>query len=183
MDIGQRIRAARKRAGLSQEEVARRAGMSLKGMAYIERGHIEDPHISSVRSIADALGVPVGELLGEPVLAGKAEAPDAGPPARTKSVIDLVREAAAKQYESNWQAVARAHESTYPQASYVEHENEVMKLLLERHPGDLAEACIDLGKYAQELEQMNARLAEQLERMRLENAQLKEELARAHVND
>ena len=76
MDIGQKIRAARKRAGLSQEEVARRAGMSLKGMAYIERGHIEDPHISSVRSIADALGVPAGELLGEPVLAApKGEAP------------------------------------------------------------------------------------------------------------
>ena len=67
VDIGERIRIARKRAGLSQEEVARRAGMSLKGMAYIERGHIEDPHYSSLAGIAEALGVSVGELVGEPV--------------------------------------------------------------------------------------------------------------------
>jgi len=65
VDIGERIRIARKRAGLSQEEVARRAGMSLKGMAYIERGRIEDPHYSSLAGIAEALGVSVGELVGE----------------------------------------------------------------------------------------------------------------------
>ncbi len=75
MDIGGRIRSARKRAGLSQEEVARRAGMSLKGMSYIEVGRVADPHISSLRSIAEALGVPVGELLGETAAPGKAQAP------------------------------------------------------------------------------------------------------------
>jgi transcriptional regulator with XRE-family HTH domain len=86
MDIGGRIRAARKRAGLSQDEVARRTGMSLNGMANIERGHIPDPHVSSVRRIADALGVSVGELVGEPVLAGKAEAPEAGRPGEELSI-------------------------------------------------------------------------------------------------
>ncbi len=82
MDIGARIRAARRRVGLSQEEVARRAGMSLKGMGDIERGLIEDPHFSSLRKIADALGVPIGELLEEePVLSGgKVEAPESGHP-------------------------------------------------------------------------------------------------------
>ena len=49
--------------------------MSLKGMAYIERGHIEDPHYSSLSSIAHALDMSVGELVGEPALSGKAEAP------------------------------------------------------------------------------------------------------------
>ena len=78
VDIGERIRIARKRAGLSQEEVARRAGMSLKGMAYIERGHIEDPHYSSLAGIAGALGVSVGELLGESV--PLAPTPSASPP-------------------------------------------------------------------------------------------------------
>ncbi len=65
MDIGDRIRTMRKAVGLSQEEVARRAGLSLKGMAYIERGRIEDPHISSLRGIAHALGMPVEELVRE----------------------------------------------------------------------------------------------------------------------
>ena len=77
MNIGGRIRTARRAAGLSQEEVARRAGLSLKGMGEIERGDIEDPHISSLTRIARALGVSVGTLLKEeePALAGKAEAP------------------------------------------------------------------------------------------------------------
>ncbi|HVF01067.1 MAG TPA: helix-turn-helix transcriptional regulator, partial [Rubrobacteraceae bacterium] len=57
MDIGDRIRTARKAAGLSQEELARRANMSLKGMSYIERGRIEDPHYSSLRGIATGLGM------------------------------------------------------------------------------------------------------------------------------
>ncbi len=73
--IGERIRTARKRAGLSQEAVARRADMSVKGMGDIERGDIPDPHISSLRKIADALGVPVGELLGESVPLGARLAP------------------------------------------------------------------------------------------------------------
>jgi len=67
VNIGDRIRTARKAVGLSQEEVARRAGLSLKGMGEIERGDIEDPHISSLMKIARALSVPVEELLEEPV--------------------------------------------------------------------------------------------------------------------
>ncbi len=65
MSIGDRIRTARKAAGLSQEELARRAGMSLKGMGDIERGLIPDPHYSSLSKIANGLGVPIGELLEE----------------------------------------------------------------------------------------------------------------------
>jgi transcriptional regulator with XRE-family HTH domain len=77
VNIGDRIRIARKAAGLSQEEVARRAGLSLKGMGEIERGDIEDPHISSLAKIARALGVPVEALIKEEeeaAVAGKAEA-------------------------------------------------------------------------------------------------------------
>lgn len=66
MEIGKRIRDARKAAGLTQEEVARRAGMSLKGMGDIERGDIPDPHYSSLSKIARALGVSIGALMEEP---------------------------------------------------------------------------------------------------------------------
>jgi len=66
MDFGSRIRAARRAAGLSQEELARRASMSLKGMGDIERGIIPDPHFSSLSKIAKGLGISIGELLEDP---------------------------------------------------------------------------------------------------------------------
>lgn len=67
MDFGNRIRVARKSAGLSQEALARRAGMSLKGLGDIERGSSADPHYSTLAGIANALGVSIGELVGESV--------------------------------------------------------------------------------------------------------------------
>ncbi len=76
MDIGNRIRDARRAKGLSQEELSRRAGMSLKGMGDIERGDIEDPHYSSLCKIAAALDMSVAELTGEALVAGKADAPE-----------------------------------------------------------------------------------------------------------
>jgi transcriptional regulator with XRE-family HTH domain len=63
VDIGSRIRAARKSAGLSQEELARRANLSLNGVAILERGKRTDPHVSTVNRIADALNVPAQQLL------------------------------------------------------------------------------------------------------------------------
>jgi transcriptional regulator with XRE-family HTH domain len=79
LEIGERIRAARKAAGMTQEEVARRTNLTLKAFGELERGDVRDPHISSLASIARALGVGVMDLLEEPVLAGKAEAPSPGP--------------------------------------------------------------------------------------------------------
>ena len=76
-DIGSRIRAARKSAGLSQEELARRAELSLNGVAILERGKRTDPHVSTVNRLAEALGVPAQQLLGleEETTSPKAPAP------------------------------------------------------------------------------------------------------------
>jgi transcriptional regulator with XRE-family HTH domain len=148
MEIGSRIRAARKTAGLSQEELARRAGMSLKGMSYIERGHIEDPHYSSLSKIADALGVSVGELLEDPHVP-KAPAPTspqlgAEEPGEERRIFDVVRELVTRQLEEDRQAIARAGESELAQGSTVRHENEARDRLLQYHPADVAEAYVDL---------------------------------------
>jgi transcriptional regulator with XRE-family HTH domain len=75
VDIGERIRSLRTARGLSQEEVARRTGIGLKSYGDLERGRTRDPHYSTLRGVARALGVRVEELLEESVLAGKAEAP------------------------------------------------------------------------------------------------------------
>lgn len=68
MNIPERIRELRKAKGLSQEAVARRADMSLNGYANIERGLIPDPHISSLAQIANALSVPVSDLVATHVV-------------------------------------------------------------------------------------------------------------------
>ncbi len=72
MDIGSRIRVERKAAGLSQEALARRADMSLNGLAQLERGGRTDPHYSTLEKLAGALDMSVGELVEEPALAPKA---------------------------------------------------------------------------------------------------------------
>jgi transcriptional regulator with XRE-family HTH domain len=124
MDFGSRIRAARRAAGLSQEELARRADMSLKGMGDIERGVIPDPHYSSLSKIANGLGIAIGELLEEPS-SPKAPAPtsSANPPSSSaateagqQSVESQICEALssymkerARMYEKELEHLNRPH--------------------------------------------------------------------------
>jgi len=120
VNIGDRIRTARKAVGLSQEEVARRAGLSLKGMGEIERGDIEDPHISSLMKIAGALSVPVEDLLEEPELVGpKADAPqESGQSETSTRTVEEFEQALARVLEPartealrEWQASNRLESS------------------------------------------------------------------------
>ena len=60
-DMVKRLRAER---NLSQLELAKRAGMSAAQLCKIERGHSELT-ASTLRRVADALGVPVSIVLGE----------------------------------------------------------------------------------------------------------------------
>ncbi len=63
--IGERIRAARKAAGLTQEDLAHRAGVRLNAIARLERGESRDPHYSTLLGIAHAVGVPIEVLVKE----------------------------------------------------------------------------------------------------------------------
>ena len=69
MDIGARVRNKRKDLGLSQEALAREAGVSLNLINKIERSVITDPHFSTLIGIAEGLDMPVEELVGGKVLA------------------------------------------------------------------------------------------------------------------
>jgi len=64
-NISERIRDARKAAGLTQEVVARRADLSMNMVSRLELGKIQDPHYSTLSGIAHALGTTVAELVGE----------------------------------------------------------------------------------------------------------------------
>jgi len=65
MDIGKNIREAREEQGLLVSEVARRAGLTVSGVQFVEEGRVRNPTISTVVKIARALGVEPGELLKE----------------------------------------------------------------------------------------------------------------------
>lgn len=62
--IGVEVRSLRARRGMSQEELAKRAGISRVSVSEIENGK-RDPGSSTVAKLADALGVPAGALFGD----------------------------------------------------------------------------------------------------------------------
>jgi tetratricopeptide (TPR) repeat protein/transcriptional regulator with XRE-family HTH domain len=58
--FGDLLRCAREAAGLSQEALAERAGLSPRGLLYLERGR-HRPHPATLRRLADALALTVPE--------------------------------------------------------------------------------------------------------------------------
>lgn len=59
--FGSHLRSLRKKAGLSQEEVADRAGIHVTYLSGVERG-LRNPSIGNVKRLAQALDVPTKEL-------------------------------------------------------------------------------------------------------------------------
>ena len=55
--FGVRLRQLRERAGLTQEDLAVRAGVTAKGIAALERGRRQRPYPHTVAALADALGL------------------------------------------------------------------------------------------------------------------------------
>ena len=53
-DFGSQLRALRETAGLTQEELAERAGVTSYAVSALERGRRQRPYPHTVRSLADA---------------------------------------------------------------------------------------------------------------------------------
>lgn len=62
--LGKRLQEARQAAGLTQQELCQKAGISYSTLAKIERGAIKSPSIFTVASIADATESSIAQLLG-----------------------------------------------------------------------------------------------------------------------
>ena len=62
--VGRNLRRYRLAAGLSQEEVAARAGMDLSYLSNIERGR-RNPSLLMLADLASVFDVKVGDLLDE----------------------------------------------------------------------------------------------------------------------
>jgi FMN phosphatase YigB (HAD superfamily)/DNA-binding XRE family transcriptional regulator len=63
--LGKQLQEARKKAGLTQQDLCHKAGLSYSTLAKIERGAIKAPSIFTIQSIASALGLSLNQLLGD----------------------------------------------------------------------------------------------------------------------
>jgi HAD superfamily hydrolase (TIGR01509 family) len=64
--LGGKLQLARRRAGLTQQELCQKAGLSYSTLAKIERGAIKSPSVFTVAAIAAATNTPLEELLDVP---------------------------------------------------------------------------------------------------------------------
>src|SRR5919106_6586514 len=64
VDISDVIRSRRSALGLSQAELAKAAGVSLRQLARYEAGE-QQPVLSAAVALADALGISVAQLAGQ----------------------------------------------------------------------------------------------------------------------
>lgn len=71
--LGRLLQEARKKAGLTQQELCQKAGLSYSTLAKIERGAIKAPSIFTIQSIAGALSTSLTDLMGEPPVAPQAK--------------------------------------------------------------------------------------------------------------
>lgn len=62
--FGEVVRRRRKAAGLSQEQLSHRSGLTTAFISLVENGH-KAPSIISVQQIANALGVSAAALMAE----------------------------------------------------------------------------------------------------------------------
>lgn len=63
--LGKTLQEARKKAGLTQQDLCHKAGLSYSTLAKIERGAIKAPSIFTIQSIAAALGLSLNQLMGD----------------------------------------------------------------------------------------------------------------------
>src|SRR5438067_12727449 len=69
VDFGEVLRRDRVAAGLTQEELAGRAGLSARAVSDLERGLHRAPHRDTVQRLADALGL--GQTERRDLVAGR----------------------------------------------------------------------------------------------------------------
>jgi len=59
------LKRLRSRAGLTQQELATRSGLSIALIIALEQGKRDNPRLDTLRKLAAGLGCTVGELVGD----------------------------------------------------------------------------------------------------------------------
>jgi transcriptional regulator with XRE-family HTH domain len=63
--LSARLKALRTARGLSQQQLADRAGLTKSNVTQLEQGRITDPRLSTLRALAGALEVRIDEVTGD----------------------------------------------------------------------------------------------------------------------
>ncbi|MFN8594288.1 MAG: tetratricopeptide repeat protein [Thermomicrobiales bacterium] len=82
------LRQHRLAAGLTQEELAERAGLSTRGLQDLERGIRQSPRLESIRLLADALDLPAAARTAL-IAAARPAAPGIGEVPATRSLVPI----------------------------------------------------------------------------------------------
>ena len=64
LDLGKTIQALREQKGMSQKELAKRAGVSTGAIGNYEAG-LRRPKFETIEALADIFNVPLGLLIGD----------------------------------------------------------------------------------------------------------------------
>ena len=62
-ELGHRVRSLREERGLTQQSLARAAGIATDMVSRLENGHYSSPGLRTLLRIADGMGLPVSALL------------------------------------------------------------------------------------------------------------------------
>ena len=162
--LAERLRVLRARRGFTLTEAAERAGVQRQTLALLERGE-RHPHTPTLHKLAKGYGIPVEDLLEEPV--SLAEAPETGRAVTPElaALVDRMAEAGDEE------GLALVHGML---------ESERVRLGVARH--DHPENPALRGEFARAVERLSY-VGLRLEALRQARAQLREESACAHVND
>lgn len=106
------IRVRRQALGLSASEVARRAGIAKGTVTRLELGEIANPQTDSLRTIADALQIPLTNLLAASRVLRGSDLPTLQPYLRTK--FKDMPEDAVIEIEKHFRDVAARHGINVP---------------------------------------------------------------------
>lgn len=113
MAMGDRLRSARKRRGMSQRELADASGVSLSLVRKLEQGEREDTRLETARLLAAALRVPTSTLLSDPdELGATQQMRDMWAPVRT--ALDTPPSRVLADEEPTLAGVASALDATSP---------------------------------------------------------------------
>ncbi len=102
-ELGQRLRTLREERGLTQQALARAAGIATDMVSRLENGHYSSPGLRTLVRLADGMGTTVAAFLPADASSTAARDPDAVARARLQSLlvrantddVELVAELAA----------------------------------------------------------------------------------------
>ena len=124
--LARKLRVLRAERGWTLNQAAERAGVQPETISDAEHGK-RRPYTPTLTKIAKGYGVPIEELIQEPALAGKAEAPASGP-----SLLERALDAARQDADNARKSINRlvASEGTLKTTSISEYEEDKFRAVL-----------------------------------------------------